>query len=88
MEGTIDVNGVSLWHRISGEGWSAIARLLNDTDAATAHGGAKWYPSTVRAVVMSVGLGDGGVTGGILFAALGIIVGGFITYRRRRDGPT
>lgn len=36
----------------AGSGWSAIARQLNDEEIPTAHGGAKWHPSTVRAVVM------------------------------------
>lgn len=37
----------------SGAGWSAIARQLNDERVPTAHGGARWYPSTVRAVVLA-----------------------------------
>jgi len=37
----------------AGSGWSAIARQLNEEEIPTAHGGAKWHPSTVRAVVMS-----------------------------------
>jgi DNA invertase Pin-like site-specific DNA recombinase len=37
----------------AGAGWSAIARHLNDAGVPTAHRGAKWHPSTVRAVVMS-----------------------------------
>lgn len=37
-------------HR-SGVGWTAIARELNDKQIATAHGGKKWYPSTVQAIV-------------------------------------
>jgi DNA invertase Pin-like site-specific DNA recombinase len=36
-----------------GAGWSAIARHLNDHGVPTAHGGARWYPSTVRAVVFA-----------------------------------
>jgi DNA invertase Pin-like site-specific DNA recombinase len=36
-----------------GSGWSAIARDLNAEGVPTAHGGAKWYPSTVRAVVLA-----------------------------------
>jgi DNA invertase Pin-like site-specific DNA recombinase len=36
-----------------GAGWSAIARGLNEDGTATAHGGSRWYPSTVRAVVIS-----------------------------------
>lgn len=39
-------------HR-AGAGWSDIARRLNDDQIPTAHGGARWYPSTVRAVVLS-----------------------------------
>ena len=38
----------------AGAGWSAIARQLNEEGVPTAHGGSKWYPSTVRAVVLSV----------------------------------
>jgi DNA invertase Pin-like site-specific DNA recombinase len=37
----------------AGESLSSIARSLNDEAVPTAHGGARWYPSTVRAVVMS-----------------------------------
>ena len=37
----------------AGAGWSAIARALNDESVPTAHGGTKWYPSTVRAVVIA-----------------------------------
>ena len=37
----------------AGEGWSAIARQLNAQSVPTVHGGSKWYPSTVRAVVLS-----------------------------------
>jgi DNA invertase Pin-like site-specific DNA recombinase len=36
--------------RSAGEGLSAIARALNADEVPTAHGGAKWHPSTVRAV--------------------------------------
>jgi DNA invertase Pin-like site-specific DNA recombinase len=39
-------------HR-AGVGWSAIARNLNEGGVPTAHGGARWYPSTVRAVVLA-----------------------------------
>lgn len=39
-------------HR-AGSGWSAIARNLNDDRIATAHGGCRWYASTVRAVVIA-----------------------------------
>ena len=37
----------------AGEGWSAIARALNDESVPTAHGGTKWHASTVRAVVIA-----------------------------------
>jgi DNA invertase Pin-like site-specific DNA recombinase len=39
----------------AGEGWSAIARQLNAESVATAHGGAQWHASTVRAVVLANG---------------------------------
>lgn len=39
--------------RKDGEGWSAIARQLNAEHVATAHGGARWHPSTVRAVALA-----------------------------------
>jgi DNA invertase Pin-like site-specific DNA recombinase len=35
-----------------GAGWTAIARDLNDRGVPTAQGGKRWYPSTVRAVVL------------------------------------
>ena len=38
-----------------GEGWSAIARALNADEVPTAQGGAKWHPSTVRAVALGHG---------------------------------
>ena len=44
--------------RKHGEGWSAIARTLNDEGVATAHGGSKWHPSTVRSVALSRGGAD------------------------------
>jgi DNA invertase Pin-like site-specific DNA recombinase len=37
----------------SGTTLSAIARHLNQRQVPTAHGGARWYPSTVRAIVQS-----------------------------------
>lgn len=37
----------------TGESFSAIARRLNATAVPTAQGGAKWYPSTVRAVALA-----------------------------------
>jgi DNA invertase Pin-like site-specific DNA recombinase len=36
-----------------GAGWSAIARQLNADGIPTAHGGARWYPSTVRGVALA-----------------------------------
>jgi len=36
----------------AGDGLSAIARALNADEVPTAHGGAKWHPSTVRAVAL------------------------------------
>lgn len=39
--------------RAAGAGWSAIARALNEDAVPTAQGGAKWYPSTVRAVALA-----------------------------------
>jgi DNA invertase Pin-like site-specific DNA recombinase len=35
----------------AGAGWSAIARALNDDGVPTAHGGARWYPATIRYVI-------------------------------------
>jgi DNA invertase Pin-like site-specific DNA recombinase len=35
----------------AGFGLSATARRLNDENVPTAHGGARWYPSTIRAVL-------------------------------------
>lgn len=40
-----------LAERAAGRGWSAIAADLISDATPTAHGGATWYPSTVRAVV-------------------------------------
>jgi len=37
----------------AGAGWSTIARALNADGVPTAQGGARWYPSTVRAVVLA-----------------------------------
>jgi DNA invertase Pin-like site-specific DNA recombinase len=37
----------------AGAGWSEISRQLNAEFVETAHGGAKWYPSTVRSIVLS-----------------------------------
>ena len=39
--------------RQGGEGWSAIARALDADRVATAQGGARWYPATVRAVYVA-----------------------------------
>mgnify|MGYP003373670271 CR=1 FL=1 len=37
----------------AGQSLNGIARDLNDQGVPTAHGGAKWYPGTVRRVVLS-----------------------------------
>lgn len=37
--------------RKGGASLSAIARRLNDEGVPTAHGGARWYPSTIRALL-------------------------------------
>jgi DNA invertase Pin-like site-specific DNA recombinase len=39
----------------AGTGWSAIARALDAEQVPTAHAGAHWYPSTVRAVALAGG---------------------------------
>jgi DNA invertase Pin-like site-specific DNA recombinase len=39
--------------RQRGAGWTAIAEQLNRDHVPTAHGGSRWYPATVRAVVMA-----------------------------------
>jgi hypothetical protein len=36
-------------------GWSATARMLNERGIETASGGRRWYPSTVRSVVLAAG---------------------------------
>ncbi|HXW80403.1 MAG TPA: recombinase family protein [Acidimicrobiales bacterium] len=48
-----EVIGRIISARQTGAGWSAIAAGLNSDGVPTAHGGARWYPSTVRAVVLS-----------------------------------
>jgi len=40
--------------RKAGKSLAVIAEELNRDRVPTAHGGAKWYPSTVRAVLASV----------------------------------
>ena len=42
--------------RKAGEGQSAIARQLNAEKVPTAHGGAQWHASTVRAVAVAKGV--------------------------------
>ncbi len=37
----------------AGQSWSAIGRALDADAVPTAQGGARWYPSTVRAVFMA-----------------------------------
>ena len=49
---TADVTARIVAAHQAGAGWSAIARDLNTEQVPTAHGGAQWYPSTVRAVVL------------------------------------
>jgi DNA invertase Pin-like site-specific DNA recombinase len=44
------VNRILAAHE-AGQGWSAIAKELNEAGVPTAQGGARWYASTVRAVV-------------------------------------
>jgi DNA invertase Pin-like site-specific DNA recombinase len=39
--------------RRGGAGWSEIARRLNEAQVQTAHGGARWHPSTVRAIALA-----------------------------------
>jgi DNA invertase Pin-like site-specific DNA recombinase len=46
------VTRITKAHR-AGQGWSAIARALEADGVPTAHGGQRWYPSTVRAIYMS-----------------------------------
>jgi hypothetical protein len=44
------VTEIRAW-RDAGVSLAQIARKLNDAGAPTAHGGARWWPSTVRAVL-------------------------------------
>jgi DNA invertase Pin-like site-specific DNA recombinase len=37
----------------NGAGWSAIAAVLNAEGTPTVSGGAKWYPSTIRAITLA-----------------------------------
>jgi DNA invertase Pin-like site-specific DNA recombinase len=39
--------------RERGAGWTAIARRLDADGVATAQGGRRWYPATVRAVALA-----------------------------------
>lgn len=48
-------------HR-GGSGWSAIAEQLNRDRVPTVHGGIRWYPATVRAVVVAAAPGLAGGT--------------------------
>lgn len=41
--------------RAAGAGWSKIAHGLNTDAVPTAHGGARWYPSTIRHLVLAHG---------------------------------
>jgi DNA invertase Pin-like site-specific DNA recombinase len=49
----IDVADRILTARARGDGWTTIARALNEAQVPTARGGRRWYPSSVRAVVLS-----------------------------------
>ncbi len=51
LEGAVRARILSAYE--AGAGWSAIARDLNADGVATAHQGHRWYPSTVRAVVIA-----------------------------------
>lgn len=42
---------LGLWQDINN--YSAIARLLNEAEVQTLHGGAKWYPATVQKLIQS-----------------------------------
>lgn len=48
-----DVRARILADRAAGLGWSAIARALEADNVPTAQGGARWWPATVRAVVLA-----------------------------------
>jgi DNA invertase Pin-like site-specific DNA recombinase len=48
-----EVSAQILLSHAKGAGWSAIARELNDAGTPTAHGGDRWYPSTIRAIVLT-----------------------------------
>ena len=48
-----DVVGRIMAAKESGATWSAIARDLNREGIPTAHGGRRWYPSTIRSVALS-----------------------------------
>jgi hypothetical protein len=37
--------------RAAGQSFAAIARDLNSSETPTAHGGERWWPSTVQAVL-------------------------------------
>ena len=44
--------------REEGETYKAIADALNDRGVPTAQGGRKWYPATVRKVVLAMESGS------------------------------
>jgi DNA invertase Pin-like site-specific DNA recombinase len=48
-----NVRGRIVAAHTAGQGWSAIARELNEAQVPTARGGAMWHPSTVRAAFQS-----------------------------------
>jgi DNA invertase Pin-like site-specific DNA recombinase len=49
---TAVVDRILALHR-GGQGWSAIARVLNEEGVPTAHGGSRWYPSTIQKLVLA-----------------------------------
>ncbi len=51
-----NVRGRIVAAHTAGQGWSAIARELNEAQVPTARGGAMWHPSTVRAAFQSTGI--------------------------------
>jgi DNA invertase Pin-like site-specific DNA recombinase len=51
-----DVSALIVHERSEGQTLTAIADLLNRDGIPTARGGQRWYPSTVRAVLVSVDL--------------------------------
>ena len=54
----VEVTARIVWAREEGQTLTAIAEGLNRDRVATARGGARWYPSTVKAVLTSAALDD------------------------------